>query len=454
MATARYSGQPTRSLLRSRSFTPRTPSSRHIIRNVYHSLPSESAVEKQSIFRGCSRREIEGDHQGRNRETSRSDVSVKFCDLLKCLQPITGKGSNGAAQVAEVISMLTSVPEDRWNTPADPSTLATEETRRKIFTSDTAFTKKLANAMYECLNLDNFISAIDEHPIPAKEQVLANLGQHGITGIDLYDLGSECARIAQDFLISKAKIAVAPQAAERAVQLASAKSKNRSSLYLQARGCASCQRDLSVPSGSDRAAVSELVLIDANCPEPGFNDFVVMCPQCATSYSANASQEEQTKMADVKQNLVKQEELFLKATAPLRLESEITALLEEVSRLSSDDLDHANINRNYDPVDVDAKITQDVELLLEVRDAMTNYYATVESRMKNLDDQDHLNFQLLSNDMRGRYLELQQGGNTQAQVFDQLTSWVQQRTNKRQRTCAIFVSYFVQICEVFDAPTK
>lgn len=54
--------------------------------------------------------------------------------------------------------MVTSVPESKWNTAGDSDTLTNDESCRKIFSSDVASTKKLANAIYECVGLSNLLS--------------------------------------------------------------------------------------------------------------------------------------------------------------------------------------------------------------------------------------------------------------------------------------------------------
>ncbi len=54
--------------------------------------------------------------------------------------------------------MVTSVPESKWNTAGDSDTLTNDESCRKIFSSDVASTKKLANAIYECVGLSSLFS--------------------------------------------------------------------------------------------------------------------------------------------------------------------------------------------------------------------------------------------------------------------------------------------------------
>lgn len=375
---------------------------------------------------------------------------MRFCDLLKCLLPVTGKGNNGTEHVAEVISMLTSVPEDKWNTRDDPSVLASDETKRKIFSSDRSFTKKLANAIFNCIDLSNFISVIDNAPVPAKRQVVSCLDSHGMHDVDVANVGVVCAQIAQEFLIKKAKLDIRPETAARNLRIANATAKNTRALYLQARGCASCGRSLSVAAGSNRAPVSEIVLIDANCADPGFDDFVVMCPQCATSYQADPSLEEQKRIRATKAKLTSEEALLIEAMVPLNLERQLADLLSKVSQLTAEQLPAATSDPNYDPVAIEAKIKNHPMLQLQVRDAMTTYFATMHSYMSDLEIQNKLHFRLLSNQMNGRYLELAGSSASQPDTFDALTQWVQKRTGHREHVCAVLVSYFVQICEVFE----
>ena len=107
------------------------------------------------------------------------ETDVRFCDLVKSLRPVVGKGLSAGEQVAEVIAMLTRVPEDRMGTATDPSR-ASRETLRKMSSNDEAFTKKLANSIYECMDLGQFIIRIEEATPQVKQRVVDNLAEYGM----------------------------------------------------------------------------------------------------------------------------------------------------------------------------------------------------------------------------------------------------------------------------------
>lgn len=383
-----------------------------------------------------------------------AEVKLPFCQLVKCLQPVTGKGLAGGDQVAEVVAMLTAVPEDRWGTDGDPSHLAAGETARKMYSSDKYFTKKLANAILECLDLSNFIYRIDGAAPPTKQVVVNNLAARGVHA-SITDLGSTCAHHAQKVINAKAGKKDNDAVRRMQLALAQAIATNRDSLLLQADGCTRCHRPLIATEGTRRAPSFRISPIDPSQASPGFDDLVVLCPQCGDLLGHHEIDDEEIdRLRHSKRQLISHDEL-LESMVPLRLEKEIAELVAELGSISVDDAtDEARANRNYDPAPIREKIPDDEELFLEVADAMSLYFPVMSRRMKDLEITHQLDFEMLSLQVRSKYLELAQKTNEQTEIFDSLTTWVKTRTSKRGRSCAVLVAYFVQMCEVFHAPAQ
>lgn len=377
------------------------------------------------------------------------EASARFCDLVKSLRPLIGKGLSAGEQVAEVISMLTSVPGNRIGTATDPSQVS-QETLRKMSSDDRSFTKKLANAIYECMNLGQFIIQIDTAAIPVKQRIVDNLAECGIK-VNLDELGERCASIALTVISRKAGQKLAPESVAAKIAYARGIANNKDALLMQCAGlCMECSASLITDKRGDGIPVYEILPIDPDVSSYDYDDFVVMCPICAAKYKHHPSKSDIDRVRSEKKAVVGQRDLEGLLT-PLNLEKELAQLLDDIRELGFEDTSHQQFQiRN--PVSIHDKVPEDGELCREITDSVSSYYSFIAARMKMLEENQGLSFNNLLAQMHTKYLEYEGRRFGQAEIFDHLSNWIADRTQSRPRTASILVSYFVQICEVFRAP--
>ncbi|KAA8819795.1 hypothetical protein CSQ85_03595 [Bifidobacterium rousetti] len=379
------------------------------------------------------------------------EENVRFCDLVKSLRPLTGKGLSAGEQVAEVVSMLTKVPENRIGTAVDPAQ-ASQETLRKMSSSDGSFTKKLANAIYECMDLGQFISQIDGAEPMAKQRIVDNLTEYGIT-VNLNELGERCAKIALSVISRKAGQKMSPESVAARIAYARGIANNKDALLMQCAGlCTECGASLITDKRGNGIPVYEILPIDSDVSSYGLDDFVVMCPTCAAKYKHHPRKSDIERVRSEKKAVSKQRDLEGLLT-PLNLEKELAQLLDDIRELGFEDTSHQQIQMR-NPVPIRDKVSEDGELCREITDSVSSYYPFIAARMKMLEETHRLSFNELLSQMHAKYLKYEGQGLSQAEIFDQLSDWIADRTHSRSRTASILVSYFVQICEVFRAPAQ
>ena len=379
------------------------------------------------------------------------EVEVRFCDLVRSLRPLIGKGLSAGEQVSEVIAMLTRVPENRMGTAADPSQVS-RETLRKMSSGDGAFTRKLANAICECMDLGQFIFQIDEANPQVKQRIVDNLAEYGMM-INLDEVGERCAKIALTVISRKAGQKLAAESFAAEIACAAGIANNKDALLMQCAGlCVECRTSLTVNKRGDALSVYEILPIDSDNASYGLDDFVVMCPTCATKYKHKSSKSDVERIRAEKKAIIDQRD-FEGLVVPLNLEKELAQLLDDIKGLGMEDTSHETGNIS-NPVPVREKIPDDNVLCREITDSVGSYYTFIAERMRMLEESQRLSFNNLLAQTHSRYLEYEGRGLEQAEVFDHLAEWIAERTHSRPRTASILVSYFVQICEVFRAPSQ
>ncbi|WP_055427115.1 ABC-three component system protein [Bifidobacterium aesculapii] len=379
------------------------------------------------------------------------EVNARFCDLVKSLRPLIGKELSAGKQVAEVISMLTRVPGNRIGTAADPSQ-ASQETLRKMSSDDRSFTKKLANAIYECMDLGQFIIRIDAAAIPVKQRIVDNLAEYG-TKVNLDELGERCVKIALTVISRKAGQKLTSESVAAKIAYARGIADNKDALLMQCAGlCMECSASLIADKRGDGIPVYEILPIDPDVSSYGLDDYVVMCPTCAAKYKHHPSKSDIDRVRSEKKAVSKQRD-FEGLLTPLSLEKELAKLLDDIRELGFEDTSHQQIQMR-NPVPIRDKVSEDGELCREITDSVSSYYPFIAARMKMLEETQRLSFNDLLSQMHAKYLKYEGQGLSQAEIFDHLSDWIADRTHSRSRTASILVSYFVQICEVFRAPAQ
>ena len=80
------------------------------------------------------------------------------------------------------------------------------------------------------------------------------------------------------------------------------------------------------------------------------------------------------------------------------------------------------------------------------------WYVFIESTLKQLDYSDGWDFDEVRHSINSQYRRLKRLGIPQDDVFTQLSQWLHTTTGGKLVACQAVVSYFIQKCDVFEAP--
>lgn len=116
---------------------------------------------------------------------------------------------------------------------------------------------------------------------------------------------------------------------------------------------------------------------------------------------------------------------------------------------------------HYDAVKVSSKIgaysNSNMSKLLanQITSHVVQFYCFVQEQIGLLEEAGQLRFEMLASAVQTQYVGLKEKGFDAVSVYYKMRNWVQKVANiEDELACEIVVSFFVQNCEVFDAPAK
>lgn len=103
---------------------------------------------------------------------------MKFHELAACLEPAVPGGLSRAPYLRELILMFTTVTEHEGGTNQGPSKLPSDSVFESRTSRDSAFSKKLANAICARLDINAFIERLHELDLVTQELTAQNIATH------------------------------------------------------------------------------------------------------------------------------------------------------------------------------------------------------------------------------------------------------------------------------------
>ena len=135
------------------------------------------------------------------------------------------------------------------------------------------------------------------------------------------------------------------------------------------------------------------------------------------------------------------------------LSDELPRILKSINKAIDDDDKEPS---NYDPKKVEQKIDKAKErrAFMLVHSLVIQNFDHVHKALKRLEKQNVINMAELQLQMRGLYIKASKNQKDKLQIFETIVDRIKRASKCSTSSCEIFVAYFVQICEVFDASTK
>lgn len=188
-------------------------------------------------------------------------------------------------------------------------------------------------------------------------------------------------------------------------------------------------------------------------PEPdSLENMALLCPDDADDYEISPRVEKCRELLRKKTEMRARYKL-LSSIDDLEIEDAIGDLLDSINELA---IASKDMPSRMDPTDAMNKISENNVLLRQtIERHVTDYFYLMRSSLDQMAGSKSLNFRKLSSNMRLCYEEFAERGYDQDRTFGMMASWVSEHTGcENLIACEVFVSFFVQLCEVFDEIAK
>ena len=178
-------------------------------------------------------------------------------------------------------------------------------------------------------------------------------------------------------------------------------------------------------------------------------NMICVCRDCADDYTATFEIENYIRLKNLKYNIIKKYNFQL-VQHTQTLEDEIITIIEKLKNESF------GINSNGYQIDVmpiEKKILPQNKILKrDLTDDVLKYFNFVQSNFTGIDK-----FNIIKSEINTMFRKIEIQYSDQNEIKEILIDWILFKTGlpiSHRRACAIIVSFFVQICEVFYEVTK
>ena len=129
-----------------------------------------------------------------------------------------------------------------------------------------------------------------------------------------------------------------------------------------------------------------------------------------------------------------------------------------IQKISTSQIDNNDINLNLDPKSIDEKIGERCfSLKTIIRNNCNIYYSYVRKLFEEVEKRTDVTFNVIASEIRSAYLKISSAIASKEEIFYRLSDFLLNKIGLSQNyrtACIIIISFFVQNCEVFDAPSK
>ncbi len=184
-------------------------------------------------------------------------------------------------------------------------------------------------------------------------------------------------------------------------------------------------------------------------PEAGtLDDYIALCPSCASSYKCFRSPEQVRRALEAKEKL-RARQSFQERLCIIDVESEIVATIEALCNIKQQEIARLRM----DALELCNKITANEPLLKDrVSNDVAKYYRFIEENFRRQARELGTSFDsLVAAQVRLAFESIKAIEGSQSTTYQLLVDWLQEKACSDSReACEIVISFFVQNCEVFD----
>lgn len=378
---------------------------------------------------------------------------MEFKEFFNLMKNRISDGMDIPEFFPELISMITNVPDEKWDTPKDPATTKTKENTIRSFVKS-GLSKKFARSVVYNLQPENFVDSINSRDTSIRQLLASDYIAYDATA-NAANIGKLLADCFVETIKESAGLVDNDLLAAQKRQQVAVDLKRKYGEFLLSEAdyvCAfpGCGNRLSITNKGKITYLYEVGIIDKQ-KAPEIDNLLALCPRCYGLYSIDDDKKKMKELSNIKKVLNTRlitDELLSEAN----LEKGIVGVITKVSKIKSKDLENASL----DPKEIVEKLSPDENVILynTVRMYVMTYFVRVREIITNLDKRGEIDYEEIQDLIHGLYRKLKKAKKSNTEIFNDIVSKIHSLSMQDEIYCQIVVSYFIQSCEVFDAITK
>lgn len=378
---------------------------------------------------------------------------MEFKTFFLLMKNRISDGADAPEFFKELISMITDVPEEKWDSPKDPSTRLTKTESLRSY-SKRGPSKKLARSIIYNLSPETFVESLNTRP----KALLSMLAEDYKT----YDSAATEENIAEkladcfvDIIRKAAGIAPKDALEQQRSLLQFQELKARYGQYLcdeTSNVCPfpGCGKSLTAVHAGRLMPVFEVAVIDRK-KEATIDNLLALCPQCHATYSIDSNPKTCKELIGVKKILIARNE-SKRLLDGMPLEKGIIGVITKIKKLKASEL----LDPSLEPKNIREKLNPDENYPLYsiVKGYVDTYYVTLKDIITAADKRGEIDYDEVQDQMRAIYRKLKKAKKTKVEIFNDISEKIHKVSLQDDIYCQIVVAFFIAKCEVFDAITE
>lgn len=182
----------------------------------------------------------------------------------------------------------------------------------------------------------------------------------------------------------------------------------------------------------------------------GLDNIILLCERSHNIQDYQTTKQDYLKLYDIKQRQRRLRQAK-ESMAEIAIEPEIEQILGRLQFISQDEL----IELKMVPVEVKKKVFN-IPLQTKILGYVTQYFNFIKAKLQDIDEKHSFQSEAIAKEMSLCFTQAKCAGLLldQNDVFDAIVNWLVSKTHGSRTACEIVVAYYVQDCEVFDAPSQ
>lgn len=201
------------------------------------------------------------------------------------------------------------------------------------------------------------------------------------------------------------------------------------------------------PTRHQKQELDGLERLGENCES--FENKIALCKDCHGEFDDHTTKAEYQKILGMKKRLLEMSK-SQEVLSTGEIEKELLQVIKQLTIVSNSDLEE--ICLKYKGIKISNKLEAAYFLLKrKIEFNVCTYYGFIKENMKNYNDSNQLNFELISSEIKTAYLKAATASKDKEMIFNNLVVWLNKKIpDISKNACEIMISFFVQNCEVFD----